>query len=83
MSQHYFRFGDIVHYRWGGEDPKPHTASMVVGRRRRDDMLMLLWLEDTLVSPPAEGQIDFKAPDMYEPCTATCPFNPDHEGASS
>jgi hypothetical protein len=81
----YYRYGDIVHYRWGGTDPKPHSVSMVIGHRRRDDMLIMLPLADTnyVLNLSGTATIVAKVGSAYESCTAACPHNPEHEGASS
>jgi hypothetical protein len=68
-----YRYGDIVHYRWGG-DGKLHQSSMVIGETR-DFRLLLIPLADTHLRIESNWIVS-KAPDMWEPCTYYCPHNP-------
>jgi hypothetical protein len=69
-----FNYGDIVHYRWGG-DNLIHSASMFIADTS-DHRLLLLPISDTNYNLTLNSPIVSKDRGSWEDCDQRCIHNP-------
>lgn len=70
------RYGQVLHYLWGGDDAV-HSSAMFI-MPTKDHRLMLMPLADTHLTLPVLVPIVSKMAGGYEPCTPSCFHHPDH-----